>query len=154
MTVSPILTACATDRYDCGHITRSSLRPIKRAVFLYRAEVEGLGFLGGRHEDTATLAALALMRAGSACAAVLVAGGAEADALAASLDAQGVLPTLTPRQVEVLALVSEGASFPEIAADLSISTETVRSLAKAAMRATGTHSVVDAAVEAAYRGLI
>jgi DNA-binding NarL/FixJ family response regulator len=148
---SPIVTATACERYDCGHVTRSSSVPVKRALFLFMAEAADLGYLGSR-EDAHTLAALSLMRAGARCAEVLRAGGTEGDAVAAVLDPAVTLPT--PRQCEALALVAEGLPYPEIAARLTISVETVRSLLKAAMRATLTHSATHAAVVAAAEGLI
>jgi DNA-binding NarL/FixJ family response regulator len=148
---SPIITATACERFDCGHITRSSSVPVKRALFLYMAESADLGYLGSR-EDAHTLAALALMREGARCADVLRAGGVEGDAVAAVLDPAMGLPT--PRQCEALAMVAEGLPYPEIAARLSISVETVRSLLKAAMRTTLTHSATAAAVVAASEGLI
>lgn len=154
MTLSPLTTSTLCDRFDCGHITRSASRAVKRAAFLYRAECEpDIGYLGGR-EDAHTLAALALMREGADCRAVLVAGGADAASLTETVEA--ALPDLkiTPRQAEVLGWVSLGYSFPEIGAQMGVAVETVRSLAKAAMRGTSTHSVIDAAVMAAGEGWI
>jgi DNA-binding CsgD family transcriptional regulator len=152
--VSPIVGACFDGRADCGHITRSSSVPVKRALFLFRCESEGLGFLGGRHEAPETLAALALMRVGADCADILAVDGPAAEAVTAILvDAlEAVSPTAT--QVGVLVLVAEGLSYPEIAAQTGRSVETVRSLVKAAMARTLTHSAIDAAVWCAAEGLI
>lgn len=152
LSLHPVSTACADARYDCGHITRSDSTAVKRALFLFLAESEGLGYLGSRTEATEVLAALVLMRQGAECARIIAAA---TDTEVAEMAAEvAPLPALTTKQIEVLALVAEGLSFPEIAATLSKSVETVRSLTKAAMRATMTHSVVQAAVEAARDGLI
>lgn len=151
---SPVAMSCAEGRYDCGHITRSSSRPVKRALFLYLAEVEDLGYLGSRNEPVEVLAALALMREGAECAAILEAGDPQG-VVARLVEQVGTLDRdLTPQQVEVLTLVAEGYSYPEIAQATGRATETVRSLVKAAMRNTLTHSAMDAAVEAARHGLI
>lgn len=150
---SPVVSACFDGRYDCGHITRSASVPVKRALFLYRAESEGLGYLGGRHEAAEVLAALALMRVGGECADILVAGGAAAEAVETALTSVPV-SSPTPTQCEVLALVAEGFSYPEIAAQTGRAVETVRSLVKAAMARTLTHSAIDAAIVAAADGLI
>lgn len=151
---TPLASSCLDGRYDCGHITRSSSTPVKRAAFLHAAEERGLGFLGGRHEAPEVLAALALMRVGASCREVLLASTPEeVDAFAATL-VEPARPTLGAQQVTLLGYVSEGLSFPEAADLMGLSVETVRSHAKRAMRATATHSIVDAAVEAAALGLI
>ena len=149
---NPLVTATLCERYDCGHISRSSSVPVKRALFLFMAEAfSDLGYLGGR-EDAHTLAALALMREGARCADVLAAAeGAECAALEA--ETAEIVGTPTPRQVEALALVAEGLPYPEIGRRLDVSVETVRSLLKAAMRTTHTHSDTHAAVAAAAQGL-
>lgn len=150
----PIVSATACERYDCGHITRSSSVPVKRALFLYMAETRtDLGYLGGR-EDAHTLAALALMREGHDCADVVAAGEGHPSYTALESEVEALVGTPTPRQCEALALVAEGISYPAIGERLSISVETVRSLVKAAMRVTGTHSATHAAVMAAEQGLI
>lgn len=150
---SDVAIACADGHYHCGHVTRSSSRPVKRALFLFLAESEGLGYLGTRTEAAEVLAVLALMRQGAHCAEVLAAGGAAATALieASVTDRQR---DCTPEQVEVLRLVAEGFSYPEIAAETGRATETVRSLVKAAMRNTCTHTAVDAAVTLAEWGVL
>ena len=53
-----------------------------------------------------------------------------------------------------MALVTDGYSYPEIAAEVGTAVETVRSHVKRAMRATSTHNVVDAAVALVDEGLI
>lgn len=147
----PVATAAMCERFDCGHITRSSSVPVKRALFLHLAEETGLGYLGGR-ETAHTLAALALMREGARCADILRAGGEGADTLDAL--AAPAMGTVTPRQAEALSFVADGVAYPDIARAMGISVETVRSLLKAAMRATLTHSATHAAVMAAADGLI
>lgn len=147
LTTSPVALSCAEGRYDCGHLSRSSSRPVKRALFLHLAEVEGHGYLGTRTEPVEVLAALALLRQGAECQAILEAGGSGAAALAAEAAASPVCERpCTPQQIEVLRLVAEGFSYPEIAEATGRAVETVRSLVKAAMRNTLTHNAFDAAV--------
>jgi len=51
---------------------------------------------------------------------------------------------LTPRQAEVLVLLERGRSTAQIAAALSLSTETVRNHIRHVLRATGAHSRLEA----------
>jgi PAS domain S-box-containing protein len=51
---------------------------------------------------------------------------------------------LTPRQAEVLDLLERGRSTAQIAAELSLSTETVRNHIRRVLRATGAHSRLEA----------
>jgi DNA-binding NarL/FixJ family response regulator len=51
---------------------------------------------------------------------------------------------LTPRQAEVLDLLERGRSTAQIAAALSLSTETVRNHIRHVLRATGAHSRLEA----------
>ena len=62
-------------------------------------------------------------------------------------------PHLTPRQVEVLRLLEQGRSTKQIAAELHLSTETVRSHIRRLFRALGVHTRLEAvaAVRAARR---
>jgi PAS domain S-box-containing protein len=60
-------------------------------------------------------------------------------------------PHLTPRQVEVLRLLEQGRSTKQIAAELHLSTETVRNHVRNVLRAMGVHSRIEA-VAAARRG--
>ena len=57
-------------------------------------------------------------------------------------------PHLTPRQVEVLRLLSQGHSTKQIAAELHLSTETVRNHIRRLFRALGVHSRLEAVVAA------
>jgi PAS domain S-box-containing protein len=59
-------------------------------------------------------------------------------------------PHLTPRQVEVLRLLEQGRSTKQIAAELHLSTETVRNHIRRLFRALGVHSRLEAV--AAARG--
>ena len=61
-------------------------------------------------------------------------------------------PHLTPRQVEVLRLLEQGRSTRQIAADLHLTTETVRNHVRHLFRALGVHSRLEAvAVARAHR---
>jgi PAS domain S-box-containing protein len=60
-------------------------------------------------------------------------------------------PHLTPRQVEVLRLLEQGRSTKQIAAELHLSTETVRNHIRLLFRALGVNSRLEA-VAAARRG--
>ncbi len=53
-------------------------------------------------------------------------------------------PHLTPRQVEVLRLLEQGRSTKQIAAELHLSTETVRNHIRRLFRALGVHSRLEA----------
>ena len=55
---------------------------------------------------------------------------------------------LTPRQVEVLRLLEQGRSTKQIAAELHLSTETVRNHIRALLRALGVHSRLEAVAAA------
>ena len=154
LTAHPVAVSCSEGRYDCGHLARSSSRAVKRALFLYLAEVEGLGYLGSRTEAAEVLAALALLRQGAECADILAAGGEAAATLMAQVTPDMHDRDCTPQQIEVLGFVAQGFSYPEIAAATNRATETVRSLVKAAMRNTNTHNAFDAAVAVAAEGLL
>jgi PAS domain S-box-containing protein len=57
-------------------------------------------------------------------------------------------PHLTPRQVEVLRLLEQGRSTKQIAAELQLSTETVRNHVRRLFRALGVHSRLEAVAAA------
>jgi PAS domain S-box-containing protein len=57
-------------------------------------------------------------------------------------------PHLTPRQVEVLRLLEQGRSTKQIAAELHLSTETVRNHIRHLFRALGVHSRLEAVAAA------
>ncbi len=61
---------------------------------------------------------------------------------------------LTPRQHEVLWLLAEGLSTDEIAAELSLATETVRNHVRGLLRALGVHSRLQAVAAGRRRGLL
>jgi len=57
-------------------------------------------------------------------------------------------PHLTPRQVEVLRLLEQGHSTKQIAAELHLSTETVKNHLRGLFRALGVHSRLEAVAAA------
>lgn len=61
---------------------------------------------------------------------------------------------LTPRQREVLRMLSQGSSTKQIAEDLHLSTETVRNHVRGILQALDVHSRVEAVAAARARGLI
>lgn len=64
------------------------------------------------------------------------------------------IPALTPRQLEVLGLLSEGKSTREIGKQLYLSEPTVRNHVQALLKALGVHSQLEALAEARKLGLI
>jgi PAS domain S-box-containing protein len=64
------------------------------------------------------------------------------------LSATAPPPHLTPRQVEVLRLLEQGRSTKQIAAELHLSTETVRNHIRRLFRALGVHSRLEAVAAA------
>jgi PAS domain S-box-containing protein len=63
-------------------------------------------------------------------------------------------PRLTPRQNEVLHLLAQGRSTPQIAADLSISVETARNHVRRMLRSLDAHSRLEAVAVAHREGLL
>jgi DNA-binding CsgD family transcriptional regulator len=61
---------------------------------------------------------------------------------------------LTPRQQEVLNLLGQGGSTEQIAAELHVTTETVRNHIRHVLKALGAHSRLEAVVVARQHGLI
>jgi DNA-binding CsgD family transcriptional regulator len=61
---------------------------------------------------------------------------------------------LTPRQSQVLQLLSDGASTEQIATELHLTTETVRNHIRHVLKALGAHSRLEAVVLARRQGLI
>jgi DNA-binding CsgD family transcriptional regulator len=61
---------------------------------------------------------------------------------------------LTPRQQEVLNLLGQGGSTEQIAAQLHVTTETVRNHIRHVLKALGAHSRLEAVVVARQQGLI
>jgi PAS domain S-box-containing protein len=61
---------------------------------------------------------------------------------------------LTPRQMQVLRLLGEGASTNHVAATLHLSRETVRNHVRHVLRALGAHSRLEAVAIARRRGLL
>jgi DNA-binding NarL/FixJ family response regulator len=57
-------------------------------------------------------------------------------------------PHLTPRQVEVLRLLQQGHSTKQIAAELHLSTETVRNHIRRLLQALGVHTRLEAVAAA------
>lgn len=64
------------------------------------------------------------------------------------------VPALTPRQLEVLGLLSQGKSTREIGRELFLSEPTVRNHVQALLRALGVHSQLEALAEARKLGLL
>jgi PAS domain S-box-containing protein len=62
--------------------------------------------------------------------------------------------TLTPRQHEILVLLSHGLSTDEIARRLTVQRDTVRNHIRALLRTLGSHSRLEAVVKARRAGLI
>jgi DNA-binding NarL/FixJ family response regulator len=63
------------------------------------------------------------------------------------------LPDLTPRQVEVLRLLEQGRSTKQIAAELHLSTETVRNHVRRLFQALGVNSRLEAVAAARARSV-
>jgi DNA-binding NarL/FixJ family response regulator len=63
-------------------------------------------------------------------------------------------PTLTPREVEVLALLARGCTYDEVARMLAISSNTVRTYIRSTYEKLHVSSKTEAALEAIRRGLI
>jgi DNA-binding NarL/FixJ family response regulator len=64
------------------------------------------------------------------------------------------IPTLTPRQLEVLRLLSEGRSAKEIGQELYLSQATVRNHIRSLLQALGAHSQLEALAKARELGLL
>ena len=64
------------------------------------------------------------------------------------------IPALTPRQLEVLKLLSEGKSAKEIGSELYLSQATVRNHIRSLFQALGAHSQLDALAKAREMGLL
>jgi PAS domain S-box-containing protein len=71
----------------------------------------------------------------------------------AAVGGASALSDLTPRQLEVLRLLSEGLETQEIAANLGIAEETARNHIRALLRAMGAHSRLEAVVIGLRSGL-
>jgi DNA-binding CsgD family transcriptional regulator len=65
-----------------------------------------------------------------------------------------IAPDLTPRQKQVLQLLAEGRSTEQIAAELHLTTETVRNHIRHVLKRLGAHSRLEAVVVARRQGLI
>ena len=61
-------------------------------------------------------------------------------------------PHLTPRQAEILRLLEHGRSTRQIAAELHLTTETVRNHVRNLLRALGVHSRIEAVAAARHAG--
>ena len=64
------------------------------------------------------------------------------------------VPALTPRQLEVLGLLSEGKSVREIGGELYLSQATVRNHVRSLLQALGAHSQLEALAKARALGLL
>jgi DNA-binding NarL/FixJ family response regulator len=154
-TAHPITASAHCGTYGCGHIAKSSDRYVKRAGILHQRRLAGHRF-STTGEDQRTLAALALMRQGRPC--IEVRNYADPGALSArnvpvtpaTADPMG----LSDECVEVMTLVAQGYSHPEVAAMTHRATETVRSLVAVARRATAAHTQEGAVVALYGLGII
>ncbi len=72
---------------------------------------------------------------------------------APALDRRNI-PALTPRQLEVLRLLSEGSSAKEIGQELYLSQATVRNHIRSLLQALGAHSQLEALAKARELGLL
>ena len=63
-------------------------------------------------------------------------------------------PALSPREMEVMALIAAGRSNQEIAVDLAISAHTVDTLVRRSFAKLGVSSRIEAALQLAFRGLL
>jgi DNA-binding CsgD family transcriptional regulator len=73
---------------------------------------------------------------------------------AAATPTSSVLDELTPRQLEVLRLLTEGLDTPEIARRLGVADETARNHIRALLRATGAHSRLEVVLLGLRHGLV
>jgi DNA-binding NarL/FixJ family response regulator len=76
------------------------------------------------------------------------------DAISAALAIRGKLGELTPRQIQVLRLVAEGHSSPEVARRLRLSAKTVETHRTELMKRLGIHDVVRLVRYAVRVGLV
>jgi DNA-binding CsgD family transcriptional regulator len=67
---------------------------------------------------------------------------------------RAIATDLTPRQKQVLQLLAQGRSTEQIAADLHLTTETVRNHVRHVLKGLGAHSRLEAVVVARRQGLI
>lgn len=153
-TTHPVTASIYCGSYQCGHIARSSDRAIKRALVLHLIREAGTT-PDTRNENADTLAALALMASGRPCSEVRnyrTPGytAATVPVTPATADPFG----LSDECVEVMALVAQGYSHPEIATMTHRAKETVRSLVSVARKATSAHSQEAAAARLFVLGII
>jgi DNA-binding NarL/FixJ family response regulator len=143
-------------RYDCGHVTRSDDRAIKRALVIYLAREAGMD-VSTAGEDHDVIAVLGMMRAGRPCAEVRewrTAGVTRATAPVIPATTDGPVITVTPQMIEVATLIAQGYDIPEIAEATYRSVETVRSLLARCRKATNAHSSHAATVTLARWGYV
>lgn len=151
-----IASAVHCGRYDCGHITRSDDRAVKRALALYLSREAGLP-VDTSGEEADVLAVLGLMRAGRPCMEVRNyrtpgVTAASTPATPATTDAPAL--TITPEMVEVAGLILQGYDYPEIAEMTYRRKETVRSHAKRITKAANAHSAMAGAVKMVEWGYV
>lgn len=151
-----VSSAVHCGRYDCGHVTRSDDRAVKRALALYLAREAGMD-VSTATEEADVLAVLGLMRAGRPCSEVRdwrVPGVRRADVPATPATTDAPLITITPQMCEVATLVLQGYDIPEVAEATYRAEETVRSLLARCRKATAAHSSVAAGVKMAEWGFV
>jgi DNA-binding NarL/FixJ family response regulator len=151
-----VASAVHCGRYDCGHVTRSDDRAIKRALVIYLAREAGLA-PSTADEAADVLAVLALMREGRPCSEVRewrTAGVTRATAPATPATTDGPRIRVTPQMCEVATLIAQGYDIPEVAEATYRSVETVRSLLARCRQATAAHSSHAAVVTLARWGYV
>jgi DNA-binding NarL/FixJ family response regulator len=151
-----VASAVHCGRYDCGHVTRSDDRAIKRALVIYLAREAGLA-PSTAAEAADVLAVLALMREGRPCSEVRewrTAGVTRSTAPATPATTDAPVIKVTPQMCEVATLVAQGYDIPEVAEATYRSVETVRSLLARCRKATSAHSSHAAVVTLARWGHI
>jgi DNA-binding CsgD family transcriptional regulator len=75
-------------------------------------------------------------------------------AVESDVPAETANPVLTPRQQQVLQLLSRGCSTEQMAGELGVARETVRNHVRAILKALRVHSRLEAVVEGHRRGLV
>lgn len=151
-----VSSAVHCGRYDCGHVTRSDDRAIKRALVIYLAREAGVA-VDSTADGADVHAVLGLMRSGRPCSEVRewrTAGVTRATAPATPATTEAPAIRVTPQMIEVATLVAQGYDHPEIAESTYRSVETVKSLLARCRKATNAHSSYAAAVTLARWGYI
>lgn len=116
---------------------------------LVREAYAELRLLTGATADTALR-----RRFDTVCRKLSAAAGAPPPEAPSSVRPAGPPPALSERELDVLACVALGCTNPQVAADLGVRRETVKSYLRSAMHKLGAHSRWDAVVTARRLGLL